>query len=289
MLRYYIEALRPRQWIKNLFMFAALFFSKKAFQFELTFLYIIAFFLFCMLTSSVYLLNDVIDRELDKVHPQKKNRPVASGQIPVRNALTLFGILAISSLSLSLLINSKFFLISLLYFCLNLLYSLYLKRIVIVDIFCIALGFVFRVLAGSVLGNIAISNWIIICTFMLSLFLGFTKRRHELISLNHKANFHRPILVEYSTYFLDQMISVVTTSTVVFYILYTVSHETIEKFRTDKLLYTVVFVIYGIFRYLYLVYKKEQGGNPTVMLLTDFPLIVDILLWILCSGLIIYL
>ncbi len=284
----YFRALRPRQWIKNLFIFAALFFSKKVFQFELTILYLISFGLFCLLSSSIYIINDIADRERDKLHPVKKNRPIAAGRISITQALHLFAFLAIGPLACAWFINYKFFCISLLYFILNILYSFFLKRLVIVDIFCIALGFVLRVMAGSVIGDIDISNWIIICTFMLSLFLGFTKRRHELILLNDQANCHRPILLEYSTYFLDQMIGVVTASTVVFYTLYTVADTTVENFHTDKLLYTVFFVVYGIFRYLYLVYKKELGGNPTIALLTDGPLIVNVLLWIVSVGIIIY-
>lgn len=285
----YLQALRPKQWIKNTFIFAALFFSLRFFDWPLTIIYIISFILFSMLTSSIYLINDISDRELDKIHPQKKNRPIASGRVPVQHAIFLSISLVVVALIGSLSINKVFFLICVIYYLLNVLYSFFLKKIVIIDIFCIAIGFVLRVLAGSAIGDIYISNWLLICTFMLSLFLGFTKRRHELASLNVKANLHRPILVEYSTYFLDQMISVVTTSTVIFYILYTVSDTTIAKFDTDKLLYTSVFVIYGIFRYLYLVYKRELGGNPTIALLTDVPLLINIALWIISSGIIIYL
>jgi len=284
----YVSLLRPKQWIKNLFIFAALFFSRKAFLFDLTLKYVFCFGLFCMLTSAVYIINDIVDKEKDQLHPQKKDRPIASGKIPVKNGFILSLLLEFTALFFSYFINYKFFLICLIYFILNILYSLKLKKIVIVDIFCIAVGFVLRVIAGSVIGGIFISNWIIICTLMLSLFLGFTKRRHELMFLDDKANFHRPILIEYSTLFLDQMVSVVTASTVVFYILYTLSHDTIEKFHTDKLMYTVIFVIYGIFRYLYLVYKKELGGSPTIALLTDVPLLINVLLWVLTVGILIY-
>lgn len=285
----YFLALRPKQWIKNLFLFAALFFSRNIFQAQLTLKYVIAFIFFCFLSSSIYLINDVHDKEQDKIHPQKKHRPIASGRISVMKSLQLAVALAVVSFIGAFFIDPLFLVIAIIYYVMNLFYSFLLKRIVIVDIFCIAIGFVLRVLAGSVIGDIYISNWLLICTFMLSLFLGFTKRRHELVSLDKSANLHRPILNEYSTFFLDQMIAVVTTSTVIFYILYTVSVETIAKFHTDRLLYTTVFVIYGIFRYLYLVYKRELGGNPTIALLTDGPLLITIFFWVLSTGLIIYL
>ena len=287
-MKYYISSLRPKQWIKNTFIFAALFFSKNFFKPDLVILYILGFICFSMLTSSIYLINDILDKEADKLHPKKKIRPIAAGKINLKNALTLSFLLTLSALTGAVLFSFKFFLICLIYYILNLLYSLKLKRIVIVDIFCIAIGFVLRVLASAVIGDIYISSWIIICTFMLSLFLGFTKRRHELLLLEEKAGSHRPILMEYSTYFLDQMISVVTTSTVIFYILYTVSRETIEKFSTNKLIYTSIFVIYGIFRYLYIAYKKESAGNPTNTLLTDIPLLINVFLWIITVGFIIY-
>lgn len=284
----YIFSLRPKQWIKNTFIFAALFFAKKFFNTDLVILYILGFIYFSMLTSSIYLINDILDKDADKLHPQKKLRPIASGKIPAKNAMLISLILTLSAFTGAFLLSRKFLMICLIYYFLNLFYSIKLKRIVIIDILCIAVGFVLRVLASSVIGDIDISNWIIICTFMLSLFLGFTKRRHELLFLEEKASSHRPILIEYSTYFLDQMISVVTTSTVVFYILYTVSPATIQKFGTNKLIYTSIFVIYGIFRYLYIAYKKESAGNPTNTLLTDIPLLITVFFWIITSGIIIY-
>ena len=284
----YFLSLRPKQWIKNTFIFAALFFSKNFFQLDLIILYILGFIYFSMLTSSIYLINDILDKDADKLHPKKKLRPIASGRIKVKNAFSLSILLTILALTGSFFLSYKFLSICFLYYFMNILYSLKLKKIVIVDIFCIAIGFVLRVLSSAVIGNIFISNWIIICTFMLSLFLGFTKRRHELLLLEENASSHRSILMEYSTYFLDQMISVVTTSTVVFYILYTVSQETIQKFNTKNLIYTSIFVIYGIFRYLYIAYKKESAGNPTNTLLTDIPLLITVFLWIITAGIIIY-
>ena len=280
--------LRPKQWTKNLFIFAALFFSKNAFCPYLTIKYFIGFLLFSGISSSHYIVNDIIDRDRDKLHPRKKYRPIASGAISVQQAIVISAILTIVSFTGAYVISPKFFIIGLTYYIMNYFYSWKLKGIVIVDILCIAIGFVLRVLAGSYIAGIYVSNWLIICTLMLSLFLGFTKRRHEIVLLDNNANNHRPILGEYSKIFLDQMISVVTSSTVVFYILYTVSSETVEKFHTSNLMYTTIFVIYGIFRYLYIVYKKELGGDPTETLLTDFPLIINIVLWIISSGLIVY-
>lgn len=280
--------LRPKQWIKNLFIFAALFFSRQVLCPYLTIKYIIGFFIFCFVSSSHYIINDIVDRKRDGLHPRKKFRPIASGAIPVGNAVMLSAVLGIGSFVSAYILAPKFFIICVIYFGMNLLYSFNLKGMVIVDIFCIAIGFVLRVIAGSVIGDIYISNWLLICTLMLSLFLGFTKRRHELVLLEGNANPHRPILGEYSTLFLDQMISVVTTSSVVFYILYTVAPETVAKFNTNNLIYTTIFVLYGIFRYLYIVYKKESGGDPTETVLTDVPLLINIVLWIIVSGIIIY-
>ncbi|MDX9702600.1 MAG: decaprenyl-phosphate phosphoribosyltransferase [Candidatus Auribacterota bacterium] len=280
--------LRPKQWTKNLFLFAALFFSKNAFCPYLTIRYFAGFILFCFISSSHYIINDIIDRERDKLHPRKKMRPIASGAVSVRSALVLSGLLALISFAGSYMISPKFFMVGMVYYIMNFFYSIKLKGVVIVDILCIAIGFVLRVIAGSYIGDIYVSNWLLICTLMLSLFLGFTKRRHELVLLEQNANPHRPILGEYSTLFLDQMISVVTTSTVVFYILYTVALETIQKFKTDNLIYTTIFVLYGIFRYLYIVYKKESGGDPTEALLTDIPLMINIFLWIIMAGIIVY-
>lgn len=288
MIKYYFAVLRPKQWIKNFFIFAALFFAQKASTIKLLMVSISAFFLFCVLTSAVYIFNDIIDRDRDRLHPQKANRPIASGKISVRRAFVLAVWLTLFSLICSFFFNGKFTLVCLMYFILNIFYSHFLKRVVIVDVFCVALGFVLRVIAGSVVTEINISSWLIICTMMISLFLGFTKRRHELFILDDTAGLHRPILGEYSTYFLDQIVSVVTTTTLIAYILYTVSPETTEKFNTTHLLYTSIFVLYGIFRYLYLVYKKEQGGNPAVTLLTDCPLLINVVLWIISVGVILY-
>ena len=175
-----------------------------------------------------------------------------------------------------------------LYAFLNILYSLKLKDVVILDVMTISAGFVLRVVSGALLIQVGASEWLIICTVLLSLFLGFSKRRHEITVLESHANDHREVLQHYSPYFLDQMIGIVTASTVMSYALYTISEETVKKFGTNHLIYTVPFVLYGIFRYLYLVHKKVEGGNPTKIALTDRPLLVNILLWIVAVSFIIY-
>lgn len=182
-----------------------------------------------------------------------------------------------------------FGIIVLAYFLLNIGYSLYLKSIVIIDVVTIAAGFVLRVLGGAVIISVAASQWLILCTILLALFLGFSKRRHELVLLEDSATNHRKVLEHYSPYFLDQMIAVVTASTVICYALYAMSKDTIEKLGTSKLIYTIPFVLYGIFRYLYLVHQKEKGGSPTEIMFTDKPMIINICLWVVSSVVFIYI
>lgn len=185
-------------------------------------------------------------------------------------------------------INSRFGIVAAAYVLVNIVYSFYLKNIVILDVMSIAISFVLRVVAGAVIIGVPSSEWLILCTLLLSLFLGFAKRRHELLILENKAADHRAVLEHYSPYFLDQMTAIVTASTVMSYALYTISDETVKKFNTKSLIYTVPFVLYGIFRYLYLVHKREEGGNPTKILLTDVPLILNVLAWVLVCAYIIY-
>jgi 4-hydroxybenzoate polyprenyltransferase len=185
-------------------------------------------------------------------------------------------------------LSGYLFIVVLAYFLLQMAYSFYLKHIVILDIFALASGFLLRVIAGAVVINVEISSWLLICTILLSLFLGLSKRRYELVVIGENAQNHRKVLGEYSPYLLDQMISVVTASTVVAYSLYTMSDETIEKFGTKHLIFTIPFVLYGIFRYLYLIHKKEAGGNPENTLVTDRPLMIAVLLWAVTVGIILY-
>lgn len=282
------QALRLRHWVKNSLVFAALIFSMNVFDLPMLAKTIIAFFLFGFIASSVYILNDLMDIEEDKRHPLKSKRPIPSGRIKPNTALAISIILAVMAFFSSFSMNFWFGVVIFLYFVINIFYSRYLKHVVILDVFCVASGFVLRVLAGGFVINVEMSQWLIICTGLLALFLSFTKRRHELVLLGEKSVSHRKILSQYSPYFLDQMIAVVTSATLIAYILYTISEETVNKFGTNKLILTVPFVLYGIFRYLYLVHQKEEGGNPTKLLLTDRPIMIDIALWIASAVMILY-
>jgi len=219
-----------------------------------------AFLVFCILSGVVYILNDLIDLEQDKMHPIKSKRPLASGQLkPSFAIISLIVLMVLSSGIAVVFLNIPFIITAVLYLLLQIIYSTVLKHIVIIDVFSIAAGFLLRVIAGAEVIEVTISTWLLFCTILLSLFLALSKRRHELILLEGNAMHHRKILFEYSPKLLDQMISIVTTSTVVAYILYTVSEDTVRKFGTDNLKYTVPFVLYGIFRYLYLIHQKVKG------------------------------
>jgi len=265
----WMQALRIKHWVKNIFVFAALIFSLNLFNPIMFFKVCIGFLLYSLAASGVYMINDILDSEEDRQHPYKCKKAIPSGRIDIRVAKLVAFLLSAGSISASLAVNFWFAVCVILYVVINLVYSKWLKHVVILDAFCIASGFVLRVIAGAVIIQVEISRWFIICTGLLSLFLAFGKRRHELILLGENANKHRKILTEYSPYFLDQMAGVLTSSTLIAYILYTISPRTVEKFGTDKLMLTVPFVLYGIFRYLYLVHQKGRGGNPARLLLTD--------------------
>lgn len=284
-----LQSLRPKQWVKNLFVFAAIVFSQHLHDFYLLFRTLLAFTIFCALAGSQYILNDITDQEKDKSHPQKKNRPIASGKLDPKYARDVAYKIAAGALAMSLVMGAEFCIVAAAYFLLSLAYSWKLKKVVILDVMAIAIGFVFRVVAGAVVIDVEFSSWILICTFLLALFLGLNKRRHELTLLEEHAEEHRSILKEYSPYLLDQMIGVVTASTLMAYSLYTMSAETIAKFHTRYLNLTIPFVLYGIFRYLYLVHKKEEGGDPTTLMLSDVPLIVNTILWLMSFELIVFL
>lgn len=281
-------SLRPSQWTKNLFVFFGLIFGQRLLDPHAVTLAVCAFAIFCALSGVVYLVNDVADREADRLHPVKRLRPIASGLVPVNVALTAAVALVVAALGAAWMLGPRFALVAFVYVALQTLYSGPLKHIVIVDVLTIAIGFVLRAIAGAVVIPVPISQWLLILTILLALFLALSKRRHELTLLADGATSHRPILEEYSPYLLDQMISVVTASTLISYVMYAVSPETVEKFHTHSLGLTLVFPLYGIFRYLYLVHKKEGGGNPADMLLTDKPLLVCVALWGLAAVAIIY-
>jgi len=285
---YVFESMRPQQWLKNLFIFAPLIFSQNITDPVLLKKTLLAFAIFCLLSGSIYILNDLKDMEEDKLHPIKSKRPIASDKLRRSYALIAFAGFSVVSFLLCLLLNMNFFYIAFFYYILQIAYSFRLKHVVILDVFIVAAGFFIRVIAGGLAIEVYISPWLLICTALLALFLAMSKRRHEIILLDKDAENHRPILREYSPYLLDQMIAVVTASTVIAYCLYTISEETITKFGTNRLIFTVPFVLYGIFRYLYLIHQKSQGGTPEVLILKDKPLLLDIFLWIVCASIIIY-
>ena len=284
----YIVALRPKQWIKNLILFAGLIFAHKFFDAFLVLRTLLAFAAFCLVSSSIYLINDIRDIESDRLHPLKKFRPLASGKIGRGAALRLAVILAVISLSFGFWLNRDFGLTVAIYFAGMLAYNFFFKHVVILDILIIAGGFILRAVAGAVVVEVNISSWLLVCTTFLALFLVISKRRHEIISLGENAAEHRKILEEYGERFLDQMIGIVTACTIMAYMLYTVDQATIDKFGTGNLILTSPFVLFGVFRYLYLVYQRNQGGHPELLLLNDFPLILTILGWIVAAFIIIY-
>jgi len=284
----FIISTRPKHWIKNVLVFAAIVFSAHIFDYEYFLKSLSAFWLFIMISSGIYVINDIADKEKDKSHPIKAHRPIAAGKLSVNNALIIVIPLIVIALSSSFYLNTLFGVIALIYFLLNLAYSKYLKNIVIIDIMIISSGFVFRAVAGGFAINIQVSLWLCICTFLISLFLGFGKRRHELLLLKNEAIDHRKTLGDYSAPFLDQLISVVATSVLISYILYTMSAQTIQNFGNNNLIFTIPFVLYGLFRYIYLIYHKDEGGSPSELLIDDKPLLICVGLWIVSVIYIIY-
>lgn len=274
-----LASLRPHQWTKNLLVLAALVFAEKLYDLSALGAALVAFALFCLLSGAVYLVNDLVDLEADRLHPVKSLRPLAAGKLSPGFARVAAPVIAILALAGSFLLNVPFGVATLVYFLLMMGYSLALKNVVIVDVLVIAFGFVLRAIAGAMAIDVDFSNWLLICTLLAALFLALCKRRQELTLLAGDATGHRRILGEYSPYLLDQMIALVTASTLVSYALYTQAPETVAKFGTDKLVYSLPFVLYGILRYLYLVHLKEQGGSPARVLLNDRPILVTVALW----------
>ena len=283
-----LQSMRPKQLSKNVLVFAALLFSKNLLNVSMSLKVVSGFILFSAITGATYLMNDIVDRNSDRFHPEKSNRPIASGRLPVAVAASSAALLVCVGLTGAYMLGVRFLVVAVSYFLLQIMYSFVLKRIVILDVLALTTGFVLRVLAGGVVIQVEISSWLLICTFLLALFLALCKRRHELTLLADGAASHRKVLNEYSIPLLDQMISMTTASTLIAYTLYTLSERTVAKFGTERLVYTVPFVVYGIFRYLYLVHIKKAGGSPETLLFTDVSLISGILSWGVCAGLIIY-
>jgi 4-hydroxybenzoate polyprenyltransferase len=282
-----LVSLRPKQWIKNLLLFAGILFTLDQHHTAVQFQHVaMAFVLFAALSSTVYLINDLADRESDKKHPKKRRRPIASGELSPTLAIAAAAVLGVVGLTGSFLLGAKFGSIALLYFVVTLAYTFRLKHIVILDVLVLAAGFVFRAMAGAFVINVEISPWLILCTLMLALFLGLSKRRAELISVQMSGvPGTRRILEEYSPAMLDQMIVIVTSASLMSYALYTVNSPTALKHH--YLMATIPFVIYGIFRYLYLMHRHSLGESPDAVLVEDRPMLINVLLWGLTTALIV--
>jgi len=274
-----VLALRPRQWTKNVIVLAGLIFGERLLDPASVADASLAFAIFCLLSGVVYIVNDVRDRDADRLHPSKSRRPIAAGDISVATALTFGAVLGSLALAAAYWLSVEFGNVGLTYLALLIVYSIWLKHLVILDVLTLAVGFVLRAWGGAAAVGVVMSHWLLLLALLLALFLALSKRRAELVGLADDARHHRPILAEYSENLLDQMISVVTASTLLAYALYTIDAETVARFGTDRLVWTLPFPLYGIFRYLYLVHRKDGGGNPSEILLSDRPILVCVALW----------
>jgi 4-hydroxybenzoate polyprenyltransferase len=283
-----LRSLRPQQWTKNLFVFAGLLFSGHLLDRAAWPPAVAAFLIFCGLSGAVYLVNDVLDRAADAQHPIKRHRPIASGALAPGTALGTAFVLAAVCLAGASAINAGLTMAAGAYLVLLGAYSVALKHFVIIDVLTLATGFVLRAVAGAVAIGVPISHWLLVCTTLLALFIGLSKRRHELTFLTDDAAGHRPILQEYSPYLLDQMISVVTAATLIAYSVYTISSETAARLGSERLGLTIPFVLYGIFRYLYLVHRRDGGGSPSELLLGDRPLLICVAFWVVAVAVVLY-
>lgn len=290
MLIHLIKLIRPKQWIKNFFVFAPLLFSRHVFDMPFLLPSLAAFFIFSMASSVVYIINDIMDVEADRVHPKKKYRPIASGEVSVKQALIFLVILVLVIIGGLIFLKPIFAIVIVLYLITNLLYSLKVKSIVLLDVFFISFGFMLRVLGGAAAISVPISSWMILTTIFISLFLAISKRRGELSQVINQDNIEkqRKVLKEYSVEFADQLNTIAAAGTIISYALYTVSDKTVATFGTDKLIYTTPFVIYGIFRYMYLMHQKNLGESPTSIVTKDIPIILGVLGWFIFSIVIIY-
>ena len=287
MIKNYLKLFRITHWIKNFFVFIPLVFSKHLLDQNYLLQVIVGFFAFSLVSSLVYIFNDIYDVEADRRHPKKKFRPIASGVISKRQAISSIVFLLILLTLISLQVNISFILILVSYIVINIFYTLYLKNIVIVDLACISLGFLLRVIGGALIIDIYISSWLILTTLFISIFLAVMKRRSEII-LNPE-NETRKVLGEYNLSFIDQISSISAACVIICYALYSVAERTVEYFNTENLVYSSIFVVFGIFRYMYLVFKKSKGENPTEIMLTDIPMIANLVFYGVTVYFIIYL
>lgn len=290
MIVHLVRLIRPKQWIKNFFVFAPLLFSKHIFHFDYVIPSIAAFFIFSLASSAVYIINDILDVESDRAHPKKKYRPIASGEISVKQAMVFLIIIMALIIGGLIFQRTIFAVVIILYLITNLIYSLKVKSIVLLDVFFISFGFMLRVLGGAAAIGVPVSSWMMLTTIFISLFLAISKRRSELSQILNKENIdkQRKVLKDYSVEFADQINTIAAAGTIISYALYTVSERTVFTFGTEKLIYTTPFVIYGIFRYMYLMHQKNMGESPTSIVTKDIPIILTVLMWFVFSLVIIY-
>jgi 4-hydroxybenzoate polyprenyltransferase len=276
-----LSLLRPHQWVKNAFVAGPLLFAQRFFHPDDLSNVALAVASFCCASSAAYTLNDVLDRDRDRTHPLKRERPVAAGRVSVPAASALGFVVLVASIALSFTLGAGFQIVLGAYLLLQILYSAALKNIIVLDSVTISIGFTLRAAAGVIVVNAEMSPWLLICTFLLAEFLALGKRRHEAVLLGEDARTHRQVLDRYSVALLDQLIGITAVATVVVYSLYTISPDVAEKLDTQYLYFTVPFVVFGVFRYLFLVYGREKGGSPTDVLLGDLPLQLGITGWVL--------
>ena len=285
----YIKLARVPQWIKNLFVFVPLLFSQHIFNKAYLLPAISAFLMFCLVSSIVYVFNDIVDIEADRAHPTKKDRPLPSGSISIQNAVITIIVLAVLVALFLPALNVRFRIFLLSYFLLNIFYTFIFKHIVLLDIFSLAAGFMLRVMAGAFVISVEVSSWLILTTMFISLFLGIMKRRSELVLINDEPNKNtRKVLASYSLNFTDQMATIAAAGVIICYALYTVAERTTKLFNTDHMIYTTPFVVFGIFRYMFLVYMNKKGENTVEIMLTDIPMIINVVLYIAAILFIIY-
>jgi len=294
----FLRLIRVHQWIKNVFVFVPLLFSLHLFNKEFFLTTLLAFFVFCLASSAIYVINDLVDIEADRAHPRKKNRPLPSGAISKTTAIITASLLLVVVFWLMMYFNTEFIMLLLAFIVLNVLYSFWLKNIVLLDIFSIAAGFSIRVLAGAFAIQVIISSWLLLTTMFISLFLGVMKRRSELMLVSEKINQNqiaeekgtnsRKVLSQYSLNFSDQLATVAATGVIVCYALYTVAPRTVSIFHTERLIYTTPFVVFGLFRFMYLEYISGKGENTTRTLATDIPMILNVLAYAVATIVIIY-
>ena len=288
-LRGLLVEMRPQEWVKNLLVFSGVIFSRSLFDLHDLWTSTLGFLIFCAASSGIYLFNDLCDIRSDRSHPIKCTRPLAAGELNVNAArfamVTLFAAAALGSLALS----PRFALIIVLYLAMCVAYSLQLKNVVILDVILIASGFVLRAISGAVLIDVSISEWLIICTSMVALLVGFGKRRHELTLLRSAASTHRKNLSEYSLRFLDSIMAICAGAALITYALYTRADETVARVGSQWMLITIPFVVYGVFRYLFLIYQRDAGGDPVKILFRDRPTVLNLLFWLIAASLVVYL